>query len=292
MKKLLIIVIVLLLFSLTGNAQLDPYLSVKQTVTMTATGEQQTTVIDKSGYKYMSIFMPSSWTTADITLLGCLTKDGTFVPITKGSDGAELTLTVDASTVVTFDTDALQNLIAAVPFVKLRSGTAGSDVVEDCEDVWNELEDGDVTQTLETTDVQVGSGALKWVIAEEMVAGDIIATETISVDLATDSYEGIRLWIKSSVDTADGNLKLLLDEDANCASPSETLEIPALTADEWTQVNMSFDSVGDADLDTLISVGIEYDADLGECTIYVDDVNAVLEVAQAAERSFDIALYR
>jgi len=161
-------------------------------------------------------------------------------------------------------------------------------VVEDCEDAWNELEDGDLTQTLETTDVKVGAGALKWVIGEDMSDGDIIATEIISKDLT--AYKAIRLWIKCSIATAAGNLKLLLDDNANCASPVETLSIPALAANTWTQVNLTL--TNPAGCGSLISIGMEYDADIGACTIYLDDVRAVKEIPQAAERTFEIALYR
>jgi len=292
-KFLLILLILTAVFSLSFKviAQ-DPYSATYQAVTISITGEQQTEVIDKSHYKYMSIIMPSAWTAADITFLGSLTSGGTFNKIVQGSDEGELTIKASASEVIGLDSAALQNTLMAVPFIKLRSGTSGSLEVEDCEDTWDELQDGDVTHSVDATDYKVGAKSVKWVCADALAAGDIIATETIALDLATASYEGIRMWIKSSVDTVAGNLKLLLDEDANCASPSETLSIPALEADEWIQVNMNFASVGDADLDTLISVGVEFDADLGECTIHIDDLNAVLEVAQAAERDITVVLYR
>ena len=267
---------------------IDQYLSVKQTVVIPVNGEQQSEVINKSKHKRMAIFTPPAWTAADLGLLGCMTKDGTFVPIVKASDGAEVALKCEANKVITFDTDGLRYLIEAVPFIKLRSGASGELVVEDCEDAWNELEDGDLTQTLETTDVKVGAGALKWVIGEDMDAGDIIATEIISKDLTT--YKAIRLWIKCSIATAAGNLKLLLDDTAKCVSPVETLSIPALAANTWTQVNLTL--AGPAGCGALISIGMEYDADIGVCTIYLDDVRAVKEIPQAAERTFEIALYR
>jgi len=267
---------------------IDQYLSVKQTVVIPVNGEQQSEVINKSKHKRMAIFTPPAWTAADLGLLGCMTKDGTFVPIEQASDGAEVALKCEANKVITFDTAALRNLIEAVPFIKLRSGASGELVVEDCEDAWNELEDGDLTQSVEATDIKEGAGALKWVIADGMGAGDIIATEVISKDLTT--YKAIRLWIKCSVATAAGNLKLLLDDNAQCASPTETLAIPALEANTWTQVNLTLAAPGGCG--SLISIGMEYDADIGACTIYLDDVRAVKEIPQAAERTFEIALYR
>ena len=81
------------------------------------------------------------------------------------------------------------------------------------------------------------------------------------------------MWVKSTVATSSGNLKLLLDDTASCASPIETLSLPALTADTWTFVRMSLST---PELDTaIISVGLEYDSDLGACTVWVDDIVAV-----------------
>jgi len=81
------------------------------------------------------------------------------------------------------------------------------------------------------------------------------------------------MWVKSTVATSAGNLKLLLDDTASCASPLETLSIPALSADTWTFVRMS---MANPETDTaIISVGLEYDADLGACVINIDDIVAV-----------------
>ena len=267
---------------------LDPYLATKQTVVMPVTGKCQSAYINKKGYSKMAIFMPAAWTAADITLLGCITPDGTYTALENASDGAEVVLKAEASKTIGIDTAALKNVVEAIPFIKLRSGNFGELEIEDCEDAWNELEDGDLTQTVEATDIKKGAGALKWVIAAGMSAGDIIATETVTLDLTT--YKAIRLWIKCSVATAEGNLKLLLDDHAFCASPTETLSLPALVAGAWTEVNLTLATP--AGLGSIISIGMEYDADLGACIIYLDDVRATKEIPQAAARSFDIALMR
>ena len=79
--------------------------------------------------------------------------------------------------------------------------------------------------------------------------------------------------MKSTVATSAGNLKLLLDDSASCASPIETLSIPALSADTWTFVRMT---LANPETDTaIISVGLEYDSDLGACTVWIDDIVAV-----------------
>jgi hypothetical protein len=110
------------------------------------------------------------------------------------------------------------------------------------------------------------------VIGSGAAAGDFVTDSISSTDLS--KYDTIEMWIKSTVATSAGNLKLLLDNSASCASPLETLSIPALTADTWTFVRIS---LSNPETDTaIISVGLEYDSDLGACTVWVDDIRAVV----------------
>jgi hypothetical protein len=68
-------------------------------------------------------------------------------------------------------------------------------------------------------------------------------------------------------------LKLHLDDTASCGSPVESISIPALTADTWTFVR---DKIDNPELcSAIISVGLEYDADIGACTVWLDDISAV-----------------
>jgi len=144
-------------------------------------------------------------------------------------------------------------------------------LIEDCEDAWDELVDADVTSTADTVDYEVGAASAKLVVADAATAEDILATEVItSSDISGYSY--IRLWIKSSVATASGDLQLLLDDTAQCASPLETIDIPALTADTWVQVNIP---LANHSSDTaIISVGLKYTVDIGACTIHLDDLQS------------------
>ena len=83
------------------------------------------------------------------------------------------------------------------------------------------------------------------------------------------------MWVKSTVATSAGNLKLHLDNGTVTADGNdlESLNIPALTADTWTFVRMS---LSNPESDTaIVSVGLEYDSDLGACTVWIDDIVAV-----------------
>ena len=143
--------------------------------------------------------------------------------------------------------------------------------LHDCGTTFDEKTDGDFTQSLDTKDKKQGTQALKMVIASGASAGDFVTDSITSKNIS--GYDYIEMWVKSTVATSAGNLKLLLDDSASCASPLETLSIPALTADTWTFVRMQLST---PELDTaIISVGLEYDSDLGACTVWIDDITAV-----------------
>jgi len=136
---------------------------------------------------------------------------------------------------------------------------------------FDEKTDSDFTQSLDTKDRKQGSQSLKMVIAAGASAGDFVTDSIASKNLS--GYDTIEMWVKSTVATSAGNLKLLLDDTASCASPLETLSIPALSADTWTFVRMS---LANPETDTaIISVGLEYDSDIGACTVWIDDISAV-----------------
>ena len=148
-----------------------------------------------------------------------------------------------------------------VSFTRIHAGTA----------TFDEKTDSDFTQSLDTKDKKQGSQSLKMVIASGASAGDFVTDSITSKNLS--GYDTIEMWVKSTVATSSGNLKLLLDDTASCGSPLETLSIPALSADTWTFVRLS---LANPETDTaIISVGLEYDSDLGACTVWVDDISAV-----------------
>lgn len=155
--------------------------------------------------------------------------------------------------------------------------------LEDCEDLWDESVDADVTVSL-STDSKVGTNSNKFVVAATAVAGDVLATEAIaSTNISTATTA--RFWIKSSVATAAGDLHLLLGETAivTTANAAEILDVPALAANTWTYVSVPLVSAGTA-RDAIISVGLRYTVDIGACDIYIDDVKAVLLAGNCLRR--------
>ena len=142
-----------------------------------------------------------------------------------------------------------------------------------CNAVFDETIDSDFTVSVDTEDKKQGTGSNKFVIAVGASAGDIATDSITSKDIS--KYDYLEGWVKVALaaGTSAGNLKILLDNTASCASPLETLSLPALTNDTWTFFRVALDN---PELDTaIISVGLEYDSDLGACTVWLDDISVV-----------------
>tara|TARA_R100000152_G_C6773273_1_gene200511 strand:- start:683 stop:1957 length:1275 start_codon:yes stop_codon:yes gene_type:complete len=160
--------------------------------------------------------------------------------------------------------------IAMIQDVYYRSKFTAKELLS-CDSVFDETVDSDFTVSVDTEDYKKGSASNKFVIAAGASAGDIATDSITSVNLA--KYDYIEFWIKSTVATSAGNLKILLDDSASCASPIETLNVPALTANTWKYCRVA---LSNPHTDTaIISVGLEYDSDLGACTVHLDDIKAV-----------------
>ena len=140
-----------------------------------------------------------------------------------------------------------------------------------CASVFDESVDSDFTVALDTKDKKQGTQSCKFTIAAGASAGDLATDSITSKDIS--GYDYVEFWVKSTVATSAGNLKVHLDDTANCASPVESISIPALSADTWTFVR---DKIDNPELcSAIISVGLELDSDLGACTVWLDDISAV-----------------
>jgi hypothetical protein len=140
-----------------------------------------------------------------------------------------------------------------------------------CAAAFDETVDSDFAVSLDTKDKKQGAQSCKFVIADGASAGDIATDSITSADIS--GYDYIEFWAKSTVATSSGNLKILLDDTASCASPLETLSVPALSANTWTFCRVA---LSNPETDTaIISVGLEYDADIGAVTVWLDDISVV-----------------
>jgi len=162
------------------------------------------------------------------------------------------------------------NIVAIRRLEKRKS--YGSAVIHQCDAVWDESTDSDVTASADTEDHRQGGTSLKLVVAGTVSNGDVLATENIT-SLNISKYDYVEFWIKCITALASDDLRLLLDNTASCASPLETLTVPAISADTWTHVRIAL-SVPEDDT-AIISVGLEYNANGGANAIWLDDIRAV-----------------
>lgn len=149
----------------------------------------------------------------------------------------------------------------------------GSLLVEDCEDAWNESVGAGVTATLDAADFKVGAGSAKFAVVG-VGATTLLASEIISKDLS--AYDVLYMWIKCSINTAAGDLEIHLDDSGSCATPIETLAVPALTLATWTRIAIKL-AVPASDT-SLISIGLYQKVNLADCNIWLDDIRAVAMV--------------
>ena len=147
-----------------------------------------------------------------------------------------------------------------------------STTITNCNAVFDEAIDSDFTVTADTQIKKQGTASNEIVVAAGATGGELATDSITSKDIS--KYDYIEFWIKSTVATSAGNLKVHLDDTANCASPLESADVPALTADTWKFVRVA---LSNPESDTaIISVGLEYDADIGACTIWIDDIRVVI----------------
>lgn len=145
-------------------------------------------------------------------------------------------------------------------------------LIENCESVWTELVDGDVTATRDTSIKKLGNASLKLVVASGASANDILATEAMSSLDLTDC-DTLEIWVYTGATFAAGAIQVLLDNTAQCASPVESLDIPATTAATWTRHSISL--ANPQSDGAIISVGIKMITDT-TYTLYFDDIRATL----------------
>ena len=118
-----------------------------------------------------------------------------------------------------------------------------------------------------------GTGSNQFIIPAGASADQIVTDSITSKDIS--KYNYLEGWVKitrsSGTATSAGDLSILLDDTANCASPLETVNLPALTDDTWTFFRVALTN---PELNTaIISVGLKYDVDLGACTVWLDDLS-------------------
>lgn len=160
--------------------------------------------------------------------------------------------------------------ISAISKVYYRESIT-SEIVHECEAAWDETVDADFTITVDSENKMRGNSSVKFSIAGTVSDGDFSTDSFDSIDLSGKTH--IEMWVYVATAVAASDLALLLDDTASCASPVETLTLPAISARTWTFVRLT---LANPESDTaVISIGLEYNANSGANTIWLDDIQAV-----------------
>ena len=138
----------------------------------------------------------------------------------------------------------------------------------------------DISLATDTSDIKEGTAALDVTVDAAFTSGLIAYIDISALNLS--SHFSVTLWIKADSSVAANVLQLVLDENAGCASPEETLNIPALTANTWLNplLKLTKSAATPADIDAIQCVGIQAASDPGAITFSIDDIKAPAEVTE------------
>lgn len=161
--------------------------------------------------------------------------------------------------------------------VERVSKIAMGETLSDCDSEWTG--GTNATVSLDTEIMRTGSACNKIVVASGATTNEIIAHKTItSADCS--NYDTIEFWFRSSVALSAADYAFCLDNTAACASPLETISLPAITANTWTKVQLTMaNPVSDTGI---VSIGLKQVVDKNALTICIDEV----KILKAASRVF------
>ena len=158
--------------------------------------------------------------------------------------------------------------------------------VEDCEDAWTA--NANVTATAEVTPKLRGSKAVKIVVATDFTTGVAAYENFGSADLS--GYTALHFWIRADSATAATDLDIRISEQnaGGTGASYEDVSIPALEADVWTPVCVTFAGAGTT-RNAVLSVSLIVASDEGAITVNIDDVRAVVEFTGDEDNRFSVA---
>ena len=170
---------------------------------------------------------------------------------------------------------ALPSGISMIQKLQYRS-IFKSKTIDNANSVW--ATHGSNTAAVDTNLKKEGTASNKIGLVSVTAGDRVVSKDFTAMDLS--DYTHIEWWARSSRPTTAGQLKLLLDDTSEAASPVELLAFPALAEDTWTFCRVE---LAKADEDTaIVSVGIEDDADIGDGTLWIDGIRAT----HSQEQSF------
>ena len=160
--------------------------------------------------------------------------------------------------------------IDAIRRIEYRVGVSSQEL-HACEAAFDESVDADFTVTADTVRKRRGNASVKFVVAGTVSDGDLVSDSITSINISDKTH--VELWVTVENSVASDDLKLRLSATANGATETESLTIPAITALTDTFVRIPLANPQD---DTaIISIALEYNANSGVNTIWLDDIQAI-----------------
>jgi len=167
-----------------------------------------------------------------------------------------------------------------IPAAATPAGTAELEI-ENCNDAWNEVVDEGVYSSIDVGDKKKGTASAKITVTDSVTTGDILVTEVIGSNDMTEATH-IKLWVKHDIGCSSGDMQFLLDDSTGCSSPTQLLNMDTYAADVWKESTLAIpESSG---LGAIISLGLKYVTDVGECIIHLDDVRKITETDASSGR--------
>ena len=139
--------------------------------------------------------------------------------------------------------------------------------IDPCESGWTQQTN--VTQAFDATQRREGSNSLRLILAAAVVAGDNVASKTITA-LDISKCDRIGFWIRSSVAAAAGDFTLRLTS----GSITVAFNVPALVANTWHFHRVTINPDDARQLTAVMTVVLRQVVDIGAATLWLDDIKA------------------
>ena len=125
------------------------------------------------------------------------------------------------------------------------------------------------TLTADSTDKKEGTASVD-IVLDTAFPAQLASYKDLSATVDLSSIDSIKLWVKSSILTAAGDIEIVVSATAGCGSALENIDIPVLVANTWTPVTLGI--ADNSDMTAIKCVGLFVAVDNGAQTVNLDDI--------------------
>jgi len=160
--------------------------------------------------------------------------------------------------------------------IRVENGSAvvnGGINVDDCDDdgvAWVDGSGGDVTPARDAVTFKESTASVKLTVASGAGVENLAYHDISSTDLT--AYDSIGFWFRSDVALDAADLTFEMGKGTGLATITESIDIPAISADTWTWVNLTL--ADPTDLGAILSIGIAQAVDKGAMILHIDQIVA------------------